>query len=62
MPWNIKQNTAGCKGYAVVKETGELVGCHDSKSKASAHLRALYASESNSKKNIKSILKGEKNG
>jgi hypothetical protein len=52
MPWQIKQNAAGCKGFAVVKEgTNELVGCHPSKSRALAHLKALYASESkNSKK------------
>ena len=56
MPWQIKQGAAGCKGYAVVKEgTGELVGCHPSKSKATAHLRALYASEADSKKINKSI-------
>jgi hypothetical protein len=46
MPWQIKHGAAGCNGYAVVKEgTGELVGCHPTKSKATAHLRALYASE-----------------
>ena len=61
MPWQIKQGAAGCKGYAVVKEgTGELVGCHPSKSRATAHLRALYASEADSKKVKKSILKGDK--
>lgn len=60
MPWQIKENSAGCKGFAVVKEgTGELVGCHPSKSRATAHLRALYASEADSKKTKKSILKGE---
>lgn len=57
MPWQIKQNTAGCKGYAVVKETGELVGCHPSKSKAMAHMRALYANVKDVKK-VKSILRG----
>lgn len=63
MPWQIKQNSAGCKGYAVVKEdTGELVGCHPSKSRATAHLKALYASEADSKKIKKSILKGDNNG
>lgn len=57
MPWQIKQGTAGCKGYAVVKEgTGELVGCHPSKSRATAHLKALYASEADSKKIKKTIL------
>ena len=61
MPWDIKQNSAGCKGYAVVKQgSGELVGCHPSKSRAKAHLTALYASEADAKKIKKSILKGDK--
>jgi hypothetical protein len=50
MPWKIEQGAAGCKGYAVVKEGGELVGCHPSRSRALAHMRALYASESDAKK------------
>jgi hypothetical protein len=50
MPWKIEQGAAGCKGYAVVKEGGELVGCHPSRSRALAHMRALYASEDNTKK------------
>lgn len=57
MPWDIKQNSAGCKGYAVVKQgSGELVGCHPSKSRAKAHLAALYASEADAKKIQKSIM------
>ena len=61
MPWQIKQGVSGCKGFAVVKEgTDELVGCHPSKTRASAHLRALYASEADGKKINKSILKGDK--
>jgi hypothetical protein len=50
MPWEIKQNAAGCSGYAVVKEDGKLVGCHPSRSRALAQMRALYASEADSKK------------
>ncbi len=61
MPWQIKQGVSGCKGFAVVKEgTDELVGCHPSKSRAAAHMRALYASEADAKKINKSILKGDK--
>lgn len=57
MPWQIKQNVSGCKGFAVVKQgTNELVGCHPSKSRATAHLKALYASEADSQKIKKSIL------
>jgi hypothetical protein len=60
MPWQVKRNVAGCSGYAVVKETdGKLVGCHPTKSAAEAHLKALYASEADSKKVKKSILRGE---
>ena len=51
MPWEIKQGASGCKGFAVVKQgSGELVGCHPSKSRATAHLKALYASEADTKK------------
>ena len=60
MPWQIKRVAAGCKGFAVVKESdGKLVGCHPTKSAANAHLQALYASEADSKKIKKSILKGD---
>lgn len=50
MPWEIKRGAAGCRGYAVVKEDGKLVGCHDSETKAKAQMRALYASEADAKK------------
>ncbi len=51
MPWEIKQNFAGCRGYAVVKQgSNELVGCHAGESAAKAQLRALYASEEDAKK------------
>ena len=43
MPYNIKQNTAGCKGFAVVNDKGELKGCHPTKTRATAHVKALYA-------------------
>lgn len=46
MPWKIVHGAAGCKGYAVIKESdGSLVSCHPGKSAAVAHLKALYASE-----------------
>lgn len=50
MPYNIRQNAAGCKGFAVVNDKGELKGCHPSKSRASAHMRALYAATANEQK------------
>ena len=45
MPWDIKRNYGGCKGYAVVKDNGEVVGCHSTRSGALAQQRALYAAE-----------------
>lgn len=57
MPWQIRRGAAGCSGYAVVKEdSGKLVGCHPTETAAKAHLRALYASESN-KGSTKKILR-----
>ena len=50
MPYNIRQGAAGCKGYAVVNDKDELKGCHPSKSRASAHMRALYAATANEQK------------
>lgn len=44
MPYKVASNVEGCSGYAVIKpETGELVACHQSKSDAARHVRALYA-------------------
>lgn len=50
MPYNIKENYAGCKGFAVVNDAGELKGCHPSRSRAAAHQRALYAATANEEK------------
>jgi hypothetical protein len=50
MPWEIKENYGGCSGYAVVKlPDGKVQGCHSSKDAANAQIRALYASEGESK-------------
>jgi hypothetical protein len=59
MPYNIKQNVAGCRGFAVVNDKGELKGCHPSRGRALAHQRALYAATANEEKmkeNKKRIL------
>ena len=50
MPYNVKQGAAGCKGWAVVNDKGELKGCHPSKSRAVAHQRALYAATADEQK------------
>ena len=51
MPYEIKQNVGGCKGFAVCKQgTTEVIGCHPSKSRAMAHMKALYANVKDVKK------------
>ena len=41
MPWQIETGHPGCEGFAVVKEGGELVGCHRTEAQALDHLAAL---------------------
>ena len=44
MPYRVgDKGTNGCKGYPVVKEDGEVVGCHATRAEADNHLQALYA-------------------
>jgi Na+-translocating ferredoxin:NAD+ oxidoreductase RNF subunit RnfB len=57
MPYYIKQNVAGCKGYAVVNDKGELKSCHPGRAAALAHQRALYAATANEEKNAEKSKK-----
>lgn len=50
MPYNVRRGAAGCSGYAVVNDSGELKGCHKTRSEALAHQRALYANVPDAKK------------
>ena len=43
MPYKISTEAKDCSGYAVVDESGKVVGCHTERSKALRHQRALYA-------------------
>jgi len=44
MPYRVGgKGTNGCKGYPVVKEGGEVVGCHATRAEADNQLQALYA-------------------
>lgn len=47
MPWKVEKGNPKCNEaqWAVVKENGEVEGCHDSRESALKQLRALYASE-----------------
>lgn len=52
MPYDIRRNYGGCKGYAVVGGSG-IHGCHMTRASAIQQQRALYAAE-NENKAIKS--------
>jgi hypothetical protein len=44
MPYRVGgKGTNGCNGYPVVKEGGEVVGCHSTRASADKQLQALYA-------------------
>lgn len=47
MPWSIKKGYGRCgtNEWAVVKDDGEVEGCHSTKAKANRQVAALYASE-----------------
>lgn len=50
MPYNVgSRGSYGCSGYPVVKEDGEVMGCHTTRAEAEAQQRALYANENKSK-------------
>jgi hypothetical protein len=47
MPYSVgKKGSYGCSGYPVVKDDGEVMGCHDTESKAQAQITAINISES----------------
>jgi hypothetical protein len=48
MPWSVKKS--GDKWAIVTKGSGEVVGHSDSKEKAEASVRAMYANEGKGKK------------
>jgi cytochrome c1 len=46
MPYAVgEQGSYGCSGYPVVKEGGEVMGCHKTADDAKAQVQALYAAE-----------------
>lgn len=52
MPYRVsgKGDALGCSGYAVVKEGGQVVGCHATRAEADKQLQALYANVSDAEK------------
>ena len=52
MPYDIRQNYRGKSGYSVVSPDGTVRGTHRTRREAVDQQRALYAAESQSKKDI----------
>lgn len=45
MPYHVgSKGSNGCSGFPVVSDTGKVMGCHPSASKAKEQVQALYAS------------------
>lgn len=46
MPYSVgERGSHGCSGYPVVKEGGEVMGCHGTQAEATNQVQALYANE-----------------
>ena len=50
MPYRIgAKGSSGCSGYPALKDTGEVMGCHETRSEAAAQIYAINRSEGNTK-------------
>ncbi len=48
MPYRIgAKGSNGCSGYPALKDTGEVMGCHKTRSEAAAQIYAINRSEGN---------------
>lgn len=49
MPWHLSSSNPKCSGWAVIKDSTDVVGCHPTKEAAMKHMAALYANEPEAK-------------
>lgn len=48
MPYHVgAKGSSGCSGYPALKDTGEVMGCHETKEQAAAQIYAINRSEGN---------------
>lgn len=60
MPYRVgAKGSYGCSGYPAVKDTGEVMGCHKTRSEAAAQIYAINRSEGNIGKNMGEIKEGD---
>ena len=60
MPYKVgAKGSYGCSGYPAVKEGGEVMGCHTTRTEAAAQIYAINRSEGNIGKNLTPIKEGD---
>ena len=60
MPYHVgAKGSYGCSGYPAVKDTGEVMGCHKTRAKASAQIYAINISEGNIGKAMPDLKEGD---
>jgi hypothetical protein len=60
MPYHVgAKGSYGCSGYPAVKDTGEVMGCHKTRAKASAQIYAISVSEGNIGKAMPDLKEGD---
>lgn len=60
MPYHVgAKGSSGCSGYPAVKDTGEVMGCHKTRSAAAAQIYAINISEGNIGKAMPNLKEGD---
>ena len=60
MPYKVgEKGSYGCSGYPAVKEGGEVMGCHKTRSQAAAQIYAINISEGNIGKAMPNLKEGD---
>jgi hypothetical protein len=60
MPYKVgAKGSYGCSGYPAVKEGGEVVGCHKTRSEAAAQIYAINVNEGNIGKGMPNLKEGD---
>jgi hypothetical protein len=60
MPYKVgEKGSYGCSGYPAVKEGGEVMGCHKTRSQAAAQIYAINISEGNIGKSMPNLKEGD---
>lgn len=60
MPYKVgEKGSYGCSGYPAVKDSGEVMGCHKTRSQAAAQIYAINISEGNIGKSMPNLNEGD---